>query len=40
MLTQVKNEKQYDEALARIYILMQKELKENSKEADELEILS
>ena len=36
----VKNEQQYDEALSRIYELMQHELKEDSALADELEVLS
>lgn len=40
MLKPIKNEKQYENALARVYALMQKNLKEGSKEADELEILS
>ena len=40
MLKPIKNKKQYEDALARIYTLMQKELKEDSKQADELEILS
>ncbi len=40
MLTPVKNEKQYDEAVARIYELMQMDLSEGSEPANELEILS
>jgi HTH-type transcriptional regulator/antitoxin HigA len=40
MLKPIKNETQYEDALARIYDLMQKDLKEGSKQADELEILS
>lgn len=40
MLRPIKSEQQYEEALARIYELMQKDLKENSKQADELEIIS
>lgn len=36
----IKNEEQYDEALSRIYKLMQLELKEGSSQGDELEILS
>ncbi|MEO8146996.1 MAG: transcriptional regulator [Bacteroidia bacterium] len=36
----IKNEKQYENALERIYNLMQKDLKPNSDEADELELLS
>jgi HTH-type transcriptional regulator/antitoxin HigA len=40
MLKPVKNKKQYEEALTRIYSLMQKSIKPGSKESDELEILS
>ncbi len=40
MLKPVKNKKQYNDALARVYSLMQKDIKPNSKESDELEILS
>ncbi len=40
MLNSIKTEEQYKEYLKRIYALMQKELKENSKESDELETLS
>jgi len=40
MLKPVKTKKQYEDALVRIYTLMQKELKKDSKQADELEILS
>ena len=40
MLKPIKNENQYEDALARVYALMQKDLKEGSKGADELEILS
>lgn len=40
MLKPIKNNKQYDAALARIYTLMQKNLKKDSKEGDELEVLS
>ncbi len=40
MLRPIKNKEQHEEALARIYTLMQKELKEDSKQADELEILA
>jgi HTH-type transcriptional regulator/antitoxin HigA len=40
MLKPIKTEKQYDEALAHIYELMQTDIKINSKESDELEILS
>lgn len=40
MLKPIKNDVQYEGALARIYELMQKELKPESKESDELEVLS
>jgi len=40
MLKPIKKEEQYKEYLKRIYALMQKELKENSKESVELETLS
>ena len=40
MLKPIKNNKQYEEALARTYSLMQKNIKPDSKESDELEILS
>ena len=40
MLKPIKNNKSYEAALGRIYELMQKNLKVNSKESDELEILS
>ena len=40
MLKPIKNKTQYEAALKRIYVLMQKDLKENSKLSDELEILS
>ncbi len=40
MIKPIKNNKQYESALSRIYDLMQKELKVNSPESDELEILS
>src|ERR1700761_2947813 len=40
MLKPIKNDVQYESALARIYELMQKELKPESKESDELEVLS
>jgi len=39
MLKPIKTEDQYDQALARIYDLMQTDIKENSNESDELEIL-
>ncbi len=40
MLKPIKNKVQYQEALERIYKLMQLDLKSNSKQSDELEILS
>jgi HTH-type transcriptional regulator/antitoxin HigA len=40
MLRPIKNNGQYETALERVYALMQKNLKPNSKESDELEILS
>ncbi|MFI4963674.1 MAG: type II toxin-antitoxin system HigA family antitoxin [Legionellales bacterium] len=40
MIKPIKSKKDYEEALARIYALMQKDLKEGSKQADELEVLS
>ncbi len=40
MLKPIKNEQQYDEVLSRIYTLMQEDIKPESKESDELEILS
>lgn len=40
MLKPIKNNKQYEDALARIYALMQKNIKPDSKDSDELEILS
>jgi HTH-type transcriptional regulator/antitoxin HigA len=40
MLKPIKTEDQYNEALARVYELMQIEVKEDSAESDELEILS
>lgn len=40
MLKPIKNNKQYDAALARVYALMQKDLKPDSKESDEAEVLS
>jgi HTH-type transcriptional regulator/antitoxin HigA len=40
MLKPIKSNQQYEETLARIYALMQKELVPESKQADELEILS
>jgi HTH-type transcriptional regulator/antitoxin HigA len=40
MIKPIKNNKQYELALSRIYDLMQKDLKPNSKDSDEIEILS
>jgi len=40
MIKSIKNNTQYEFALSRIYQLMQKHLKVNSPESDELEILS
>lgn len=40
MLRPIKTEEQYENCLERIYKLMQTDLKQDSKESDELEILS
>lgn len=40
MLKPIKNSQQYEDALAHAYELMQKNIKPDSKESDELEILS
>jgi HTH-type transcriptional regulator/antitoxin HigA len=40
MLKPIKNKTQYGDALARVYELMQKDLKPESKDSDELEVLS
>ena len=40
MVKQIKNKAQYEDALARVYELMQKDLKPESKDSDELEVLS
>ena len=40
MIKPIKNNAQYEKALARIYLLMQKELHATAKESDELEVLS
>jgi HTH-type transcriptional regulator/antitoxin HigA len=40
MLKPIKNKAQYEDALARVYSLMQKNIKPESKESDELEVLS
>lgn len=40
MLKPIKDDQQYDDALARVYELMQMDIIENSAIADELEVLS
>ncbi len=40
MLKPIKTDQQYEDALARTYALMQKDLNPDSKESDELEIIS
>jgi len=40
MLKPIKNKKQYKETLTKVYDLMQKDIKPESKESDELEVLS
>jgi HTH-type transcriptional regulator/antitoxin HigA len=40
MLKPIKNNQQYEDALVRTYSLMQKNIQPDSKESDELEILS
>lgn len=40
MLKPIKSEKQFESYLERIYFLMQTDLKVDSKESDELEILT
>ncbi len=40
MLKVIKNEREYEDALARVYDLMQLDLADNSPELDELETLS
>src|SRR5688572_17118942 len=40
MLKPIKSKKQYETALERVYSLMQKDIRPNSKDSDELEILS
>jgi len=40
MLRPIKNKAQYEDALARVYDLMQKNIKPESKDSDELEVLS
>lgn len=40
MLKPIKTEEQYDDALTRVYELMQSDIDEGSKASDELEVLS
>jgi HTH-type transcriptional regulator/antitoxin HigA len=40
MLKPIKNDQQYEEALERVYMLMQKDIHPDSKQSDELEVLS
>lgn len=40
MLKPIKNDQQYESALSRAYVLMQKNIKPESRESDELEVLS
>ena len=40
MLKPIKNNTQYEDALGKIYELIQKDLEPESKESDELEVLS
>lgn len=40
MLKPIKNNKQYEEALTRTYSLIQKNLRPDSKDSDELEVLT
>jgi len=40
MVRPIKNEQQYEATLMRVYALLQKDLKPDSNESDELEILS
>ncbi len=40
MLRPIKSEQQYEDALERVYMLMQTEVTAGSKESDELEVLS
>lgn len=40
MVKPIKNEQQYEETLMKVYTLLQKDLKPDSTESDELEILS
>lgn len=40
MLRPIKNEKQYEDVLTRVYMLMQKDIQPDSEDSDELEVLS
>ena len=40
MVKPIRNKAQYEDALSRIYDLMQKDVKRQSKDSDELEVLS
>jgi HTH-type transcriptional regulator/antitoxin HigA len=40
MLKPIKTEKEYDDALAQVYELMQTDIVKNSAASDELEVLS
>lgn len=40
MIKPIRNNKQYEDTLARVYDLLQRDLKPASKDADELEVLS
>lgn len=40
MIKPIKNSEQYEVALTRVYRLMQKEIKPDSRESDEVEVLS
>ncbi|QEC52416.1 HTH-type transcriptional regulator/antitoxin HigA [Anseongella ginsenosidimutans] len=40
MLNPIKNKDEYEDALAQTYSLMQKDIRSDSKESDELEVLS
>lgn len=40
MLTQIKNKEQYEAYLQKVYVLMQNNIQEDSKESDQLEALS
>lgn len=40
MIKPIKNDAQYEKALSRIYLLMQRDIKPGSAESDEVEVLS